>query len=47
MYNGVTAVYGLDSVRGLLVNLALFVAAGLAIGVAVGLIWRRVTGARA
>ena len=43
MYNGIVAVYGLDSVRGLLVNLALFVAIGLVIGIGVGLVWRRVS----
>ena len=42
MYNAIVGVYGLDSVRGLLVNLALFVAIGLVIGLAVGLAWRRV-----
>jgi hypothetical protein len=41
MYNGIVGVYGLDSVRGLLVNLGLFVAIGLAAGVVVGLVWRR------
>ncbi len=40
MYNGVVGVYGLDSVRGLLVNLALFVAIGLVIGAGAGLAWR-------
>jgi hypothetical protein len=44
MYNGITGVYGLDSVRGLLVNLALFVAIGLVIGLVVGLAWRRLGG---
>jgi hypothetical protein len=43
MYNGVVGGYGLDSVRGLLVNLGLFVAIGLVIGVAVGLVWRRLS----
>jgi hypothetical protein len=41
MYNGIVGAYALDSVRGLLVNLALFVAIGLVIGVAAGLVWRR------
>lgn len=41
MYNGIVGHYGLDSVRGLLVNLALFVAIGLVIGGAVGLLWRK------
>ena len=36
MYNGIVGIYGLDSVRGLLVNLALFVAIGLIIGLAIG-----------
>jgi hypothetical protein len=43
MYNGIVGIYGLDSVRGLLINLALFVAIGLVIGVAAGLVWRRVS----
>jgi hypothetical protein len=43
MYNGIVRIYGLDSVRGLLVNLALFVAIGLVIGIGVGLVWRRVS----
>ncbi len=41
MYNSIIGVYGLDSVRGLLVNLGLFVAIGLVAGVVVGLVWRR------
>jgi len=41
MYNGIVGRYGLDSVRGLLVNLALFIAIGLLLGLAIGLIWRR------
>jgi len=41
MYNGVIGGYGLDSVRGLLVNLALFVLIGLVIGAGVGLVARR------
>ena len=45
-YNGITGRYGLDSVRGLLVNLGLFVAIGLLLGLAVGLIWRRCCGPR-
>lgn len=44
MYNGIIEVYGLDSVRGLFVNLALFVAAGLVLGLVVGLLWRRLGG---
>jgi hypothetical protein len=38
VYNGIMARYGLDSVKGLLLNLALFVAVGLAVGLVVG--WR-------
>lgn len=41
VYNAITGRYGLDSVRGLLINLALFAAVGLAVGVAVGLVCRR------
>ena len=41
MYNGIVGHYGLDSVRGLLVNLALFIAIGLLLGLAIGLVWRR------
>ncbi len=41
MYNGIVGVYGLDSVRGLLINLALFVVIGLVVGIAAGLVWRR------
>jgi len=44
MYNGIIGVYGLDSVRGLFVNLALFVAIGLVLGLVVGLVWRRLGG---
>ncbi len=36
VYNGIMGRYGLDSVKGLLINLALFSAVGLAIGGAVG-----------
>ena len=36
VYNGIMGRYGLDSVKGLLLNLALFVVIGLAIGVVVG-----------
>jgi len=42
LYNGVIGIYGLDSVRGLLINLALFVGIGVAAGIAIGLVWRRV-----
>lgn len=38
VYNGIMGRYGLDSVKGLLLNLALFTAVGLVIGVIVG--WR-------
>jgi hypothetical protein len=41
MYNGVIEIYGLDSVKGLLVNLALFVGIGLLVGLAIGLVGRR------
>lgn len=41
VFNAVVAAYGLDSVRGLLVNLAVFVAIGMVIGLAAGLIRRR------
>jgi hypothetical protein len=41
MYGAIVGVYGLDNVRGLLVNLGLFVAIGLVLGVVVGLVWRR------
>jgi hypothetical protein len=41
VYNGVTGIYGLDSVRGLLVNLALFVGIGLAVGIGAGVLCRR------
>ena len=41
MYSGISGHYGLDSVRGLLINLALFLAIGLVIGLALGVIWRR------
>jgi len=46
MYNGIIGIYGLDSVRGLAINLALFVVIGLAIGLAIGLLWRRQSGGR-
>ncbi len=41
LYNGVIGVYGLDSVKGLLINLALFVGIGLLVGFAARLAWRR------
>jgi len=44
MYNAVIGVYGLDSVRGLLINLALFVALGVVAGLLIGLLWRRMAG---
>lgn len=44
MYNGIIGVYGLDSVKGLLICIALFVAIGLAVGAAMGLLWRRRSG---
>jgi hypothetical protein len=40
MYNGIVGGYGLDSVKGLLVNLALFVTIGLAVGVVIGFLRR-------
>lgn len=43
IYNSIIGRYGLDSVRGLLINLALFVVVGLVIGAAVGLVARRRT----
>ena len=41
MYSGIIGVYGLDSVKGLLVNLGLFVGIGVVVGLGVGLLWRR------
>jgi hypothetical protein len=41
MYNGIVGSYGLDSVEGLLVNLALFACIGLAVGAVIGFLWRR------
>lgn len=41
MYNGIIAAYGLDSVKGLLINLALFAAIGLVVGLVIGLAFRR------
>lgn len=41
VYNGVTGKFGLDSVKGLLINLTLFVAVGLAIGVLAGLVGKK------
>jgi hypothetical protein len=41
MYNGIVRIYGLDSVRGLLVNLVLFVGIGVIVGLAIGLARRR------
>jgi len=43
VYNGVIGRFGLDSVKGLLVNLALFLTVGLLIGLAAGAVWRRKT----
>jgi NhaP-type Na+/H+ or K+/H+ antiporter len=40
-FNGITNHYGLDSVKGLLINLAIFVAVGVAVGLVVGLVLRR------
>ena len=41
MHNGIIGAYGLDSVRGLLVEVALFVGIGLVVGTGIGLAWRR------
>ena len=41
MYNGIVGAYGLDSVRGLLVNLVLFVGIGLVVGIGIGLARRQ------
>ena len=41
VYNGIMGRYGLDSVKGLLINLAMFVVVGSAIGVVVGMVMRR------
>ena len=41
MYNGIVGTYGLDSVRGLLVNLVLFVGIGLVVGIGIGLVRRQ------
>ena len=41
MYNGIVGAYGLDSVRGLLVNLVLFVGIGLVVGIGIGLVRRQ------
>lgn len=41
IYDGIMGRYGLDSVKALLINLALFVVVGLLIGLAAGLVWRR------
>ncbi|MCX6359323.1 MAG: hypothetical protein NT029_05945 [Armatimonadetes bacterium] len=41
MYNGITDRLGLDTVRNLLTNLAIFAAIGVALGVAVGFVARR------
>jgi hypothetical protein len=40
VYNGIEDHYGLDSVKAMLLNLALFAALGIAIGLAIRL-WRR------
>jgi len=41
MYNGIVGAYGLDSVRGLFVNLVLFVGIGLLVGIGIGLVRRQ------
>ena len=43
VFNAITNHYGLDSVKGLLVNLALFVVVGLVVGLVAALAWRRAT----
>jgi len=43
VYNGIIGRFGLDSVKGLLVNLALFLVAGVVIGLAAGVVRRRMT----
>ena len=40
-YNGVVGHYGLDSVKGLLLNLGLFCLVGVLAGVSLGRAWRR------
>jgi hypothetical protein len=47
MYNGIVSIFGLDSVRGLLVNLALFVGIGVVVGLGIGLLRRRLAGREA
>lgn len=44
LYNSIVGAYGLDSVRGLFINLALFLSIGLVIGLMVGVLWRRLGG---
>ena len=41
IHGGVVGRYGLDSVKGLLVNVALFVGIGVIVGFGVGLVLRR------
>lgn len=41
VYNKVTQHFGLDSVKGLGINLAIFVIVGVALGAAIGLLQRR------
>jgi hypothetical protein len=45
VYNSIIARLGLDSVKGLLINLAIFLAVGLVCGIGAGLAWRRAHGA--
>ena len=40
-FNAITNHYGLDSVKGLLINLAVFVVVGGAVGAGIGLVLRR------
>ena len=44
VYNSLTARFGLDSVKALLINLGVFAVVGLVYGVLAGIIWRRFTG---
>jgi len=45
VYNAIVDHYGLDSVTGLLINLGLFAAIGLLLGLAVAAMWRRLAAA--
>jgi len=41
VYNSIIAAFGLDSVNGLLINMALFVCVGAVVGIAGKRLWRR------